>query len=188
LLLIKVEKKLFVFIYCTEQLNLKNISYWHYFTTKIMSICPIWNFTLYVTQSLHFLENHPGTFSLPEYLLPDHLSVHPILQFQILWGLQNNVYCFLKTVKNEGILTSAIFFSLPADWVAETVGIQNNILTVLESNFIFDYLQMFQIDLISFIVLNATFSNISAISWWPVLVVEETEVPRENHRPWAINW
>jgi hypothetical protein len=24
-----------------------------------MSICPIWNFTLYVTQSLHFLENHP---------------------------------------------------------------------------------------------------------------------------------
>ena len=46
----------FVFIYCTEQLNLKNISYWHYFTTKIMSICPIWNFTLYVTQSLHFFE------------------------------------------------------------------------------------------------------------------------------------
>jgi hypothetical protein len=37
----------------------KNISYWHYFTTKIMSICPIWNFTLYVTQSLHFFENHP---------------------------------------------------------------------------------------------------------------------------------
>ena len=61
MLLIKVEKKMFVFIhvYCTEQLNLKNISYWHYFTTKIMSICPIWNFTLYVTQSLHFFENHP---------------------------------------------------------------------------------------------------------------------------------
>jgi hypothetical protein len=29
---------------------------------KIMSICPIWNFTLYVTQSLHFFENHPLTF------------------------------------------------------------------------------------------------------------------------------
>ena len=27
LLLIKVEKKIVVFIYCTEQLNLKNISY-----------------------------------------------------------------------------------------------------------------------------------------------------------------
>ena len=26
-----------------------------------MSICPICNFTLYVTQSLHFFENHPCT-------------------------------------------------------------------------------------------------------------------------------
>jgi hypothetical protein len=28
-----------------------------------------------------------------------------------------------------------------------------------------------------------TFSNISAISWRPVLVVEEAGVPGENHRP-----
>jgi hypothetical protein len=35
---------------------------------------------------------------------------------------------------------------------------------------------------------NATFSNISAISWWPVLVVEEAGVSGENHRPWASNW
>ena len=35
---------------------------------------------------------------------------------------------------------------------------------------------------------NATFNNISAISWRPVLVVEEAGVPRENHRPWASNW
>jgi hypothetical protein len=39
-----------------------------------------------------------------------------------------------------------------------------------------------------FLVLNVTFSNISAISWWPVLVVEEAGVPGENHRPWASNW
>jgi hypothetical protein len=44
------------------------------------------------------------------------------------------------------------------------------------------------IDLIWFIVLNATFNNISAISWWPVLVVEEAGVPGENHQPWANNW
>jgi hypothetical protein len=31
----------------------------------------------------------------------------------------------------------------------------------------------------------ATFSNISAISWRPVLVVEEAG---ENHGPWASNW
>jgi hypothetical protein len=35
---------------------------------------------------------------------------------------------------------------------------------------------------------NATFTNISAISWRPVLVVEEARVPGENHRPWASNW
>jgi hypothetical protein len=34
-------------------------------------------------------------------------------------------------------------------------------------------------------VFNATFNNISAISWRPVLVVEEAGVPGENHRPWA---
>ena len=38
------------------------------------------------------------------------------------------------------------------------------------------------------LVFNATFSNISAISWRPVLVVEEAVVPGENHRPWANNW
>jgi hypothetical protein len=35
------------------------------------------------------------------------------------------------------------------------------------------------------LMLNATFSNISAIVWRPVLVVEEAG---ENHRPWVSNW
>ena len=34
-------------------------------------------------------------------------------------------------------------------------------------------------------VFNATFNNISAILWRSVLLVEETGVPRENHRPAA---
>jgi len=42
--------------------------------------------------------------------------------------------------------------------------------------------------LIDLLVFNATFINISAVSWRPVLVVEEAGVPRENHRPWASNW
>ena len=37
-------------------------------------------------------------------------------------------------------------------------------------------------------MINATFSNISAISWRPVLMVEEAGVPGENHPPWASNW
>ena len=35
---------------------------------------------------------------------------------------------------------------------------------------------------------NANFSNISAISWRPVLVVEKAGVPGENHQPWESNW
>jgi hypothetical protein len=31
-------------------------------------------------------------------------------------------------------------------------------------------------------VFDATFNNISVISWLPVLLVEETGVPTENHR------
>ena len=34
-----------------------------------------------------------------------------------------------------------------------------------------------------FMVFNATFNNISVISWRPVLLVEETRIPRENHQP-----
>jgi hypothetical protein len=32
-------------------------------------------------------------------------------------------------------------------------------------------------------VFNATFNNISVLSWRSILLVEETGVPRENHRP-----
>jgi len=34
-------------------------------------------------------------------------------------------------------------------------------------------------------VFNATFNNISVISWHSVLLVEETGGPGENHRPVA---
>ena len=39
--------------------------------------------------------------------------------------------------------------------------------------------------MVRFMVLNATFNNISAISWRSVLLVEETRVPGENYRPVA---
>jgi hypothetical protein len=34
-------------------------------------------------------------------------------------------------------------------------------------------------------VFNDNVNNISVISWWSVLLVEETGVPGENHRPVA---
>jgi hypothetical protein len=37
-------------------------------------------------------------------------------------------------------------------------------------------------------VFNATFNNISVISLWSVLLMEETRVSKENHRPAASHW
>jgi hypothetical protein len=37
--------------------------------------------------------------------------------------------------------------------------------------------------LVWFMVFNATFNNISVISWLSVLLVEETGVPGAHHRP-----
>ena len=34
--------------------------------------------------------------------------------------------------------------------------------------------------MVNVMVFNTTFNNISTISWWSVLLVEETGVPREN--------
>jgi len=39
-----------------------------------------------------------------------------------------------------------------------------------------------------FMVFNATFNNISVISWWSVLLVEETGGPGENHQPVISHW
>ena len=41
---------------------------------------------------------------------------------------------------------------------------------------------------LGFMVFNATFNNISVISWRSVLLKEETKVPRENHWPVASHW
>jgi len=37
-------------------------------------------------------------------------------------------------------------------------------------------------------VANAAYHTISVISWRSALLVEETEVPGENHRPAASHW
>jgi hypothetical protein len=43
-------------------------------------------------------------------------------------------------------------------------------------------------DFFFFFFFTPPFSNISALSWRPVLVVEEAGVPGENHQPWESNW
>jgi len=39
-----------------------------------------------------------------------------------------------------------------------------------------------------FMVFNATFNNMSVISWWSVSFVVETRVSGENHRPVTSHW
>ena len=52
---------------------------------------------------------------------------------------------------------------------------------------IYHYIQQY-FRLVGFMVLNATFNNISGILWQSVLLVEETGVSRENHRPATSHW
>ena len=42
---------------------------------------------------------------------------------------------------------------------------------------------VFVYHVVCLMVFNATFNNISVISWQSVLLVEETRGPGENHRP-----
>ena len=42
--------------------------------------------------------------------------------------------------------------------------------------------------MVCFMVFNVTFNNISVISWLSVLLMEETGVPGENHRPVTSHW
>jgi hypothetical protein len=54
-----------------------------------------------------------------------------------------------------------------------------------------DFLMISYYSIILFVlvmVLNATFNNISVISWRSVLLVGETRVPWENHWPAASHW
>ena len=49
-------------------------------------------------------------------------------------------------------------------------------------------MEIFNIYGLMSIVFNATFNNISAISWRSVLLMENNEVSGENHRPVARHW
>ena len=42
--------------------------------------------------------------------------------------------------------------------------------------------------MVNVMVLNVIFNNISVISWRLILLVKETGVPRENHRPVTSHW
>ena len=85
-------------------------------------------------------------------------------------------------------LVSSKLFFLKVSRHLHMVGFFNGLFEHLQYNHSSKALDNILDWLIDFWCFNATFNNISAISWRPVLVVEEAGVPGENHRPWASNW
>ena len=70
--------------------------------------------------------------------------------------------------------------------------LHSNMSTILKHIIIHSFTKNFQHPLVWEIVMvmmfNTTFNNISVISWLSVLLVEETGVPGENHRPVTSHW
>ena len=56
------------------------------------------------------------------------------------------------------------------------------------SHCIYKLTQIICLKWVRVMVFNATFNNISVISWLSVLLVEETGVPGENQRPATSHW
>jgi hypothetical protein len=82
---------------------------------------------------------------------------------------KNIAFAFARSLE----LQKAITFIAVAFYIIFYIISGLNILLIFRSPIIFGLVVM---------VLNATFNNITVISWQSVLVVKETGVPGENHR------
>jgi hypothetical protein len=83
--------------------------------------------------------------------------------------------------RNKSHILYCFSFLLQVLYVKYTVIITNCTYILIKGTYTF-----WLID--GFLVFNATFTNISAISRRPVLVVEGAGVPGENHRSWTSIW
>ena len=154
-------------------------------TTKVVSASPahseVYLIQHYVikfvsdSRQLGFLTNKTDRHDINERLL----KVALFLYFLISSGF-HIVDISLNSVLAVRILPNVIFNPGPKDHIA--LWPQGHLVWDSDCRATTGIL----VDLIWFF--NATFSNISAISWRPVLVVEEAGVPGENHRPWSSNW
>ena len=88
------------------------------------------------------------------------------------------VQCWYNIISEGAVLYSRGFFKdeqitreyrlCPKLWTYPQVWLQNNMLLVYR---------------VRVMVFNTTYNNITAISWQSVLLMKETRVPGENHRP-----
>ena len=91
------------------------------------------------------------------------------------------ISCLLA--RNCGMSDIGLMELIPFELVVLVLKLENWFLAALKlQNLVFVYL------FVCLMVVNATFNNILAISWWSGLLVEETGRPGDNHRPVASHW
>ena len=111
-------------------------------------------------------------------------SIHVSLYFEIcgLWietrflSIWSLLFKHFKYIYEEGVL-------IIVDWLDSHPPLLN--FSIFKYNWCRYFKFVFRVRVMVF---KATFNNISVISWLSVLLVEETWVPTENHRPVTSHW
>jgi hypothetical protein len=125
--------------------------------------------------------------------LPEHLSSPPVFSgVCVAWSL---VFCvvfcrslfvlFLLAILLSVLVFTDSHYPLGIFKLFFWLCYSNTVTPLSDLSIFFLAFRLIDFDFWCF---NATFSNISTISWRTVLVVEEAGVPGENHRPWTSNW
>ena len=90
---------------------------------------------------------------------------------------------FVSDLRQVGDFLRVLGFPPPIKLTAIKFG-NAGLKSEIYKEIVFFYIHSF-ILFVCLMVFSATFNNISVISWRSVLLVEETGVPGENHRPVA---
>jgi hypothetical protein len=129
----------------------------------VLSIYNLWQYDFQLKLKLKAGENWWSVNCLSDHMRMQYLSCLLIWNSSIIFKWLTYPFVWLVM-----IFTSPLFKSDDVCF---------GLLIIVITNDWFDW----------FLLLNPTFSNISAIPWRPVLVVEEAGVPGENHWPWPKN-
>ena len=106
------------------------------------------------------------------------IKIYLKVQIKIYLNVQIKIYLRVQT-KIYLKLQIKIYLKVQTKYILYSPKLSDYI-----SLFVNNVLNHYSIRVIVLVVI-ATFNNISAILWWQVLLVEETGVPGENHRPAA---
>ena len=95
------------------------------------------------------------------------------------WQICSHIHCFvtISLKRNKIKLKNCVILCLPKKKILQFASTGNFFYNIFSSQ------SSGCQSLFGFMVFNGTFNNISVILWQSVLLVQETRVPGENHRP-----